>query len=140
MIAITVVEDFMLRDLTIQNYRCFKDFHIDGLAQVNLIVGMNNSGKTSLLEAIYLLVNKINSQSLVYLLHKRGEIIERLGLSMSGEPQHHQIEYQVRHLFYNHRPSLEQIISFRSTSYPQSSILLQTNQQKPSFFGDILKH
>lgn len=43
----------MLRDLTIQNYRCFKDFQIDGLARVNLLVGMNNSGKTSLLEAVY---------------------------------------------------------------------------------------
>ncbi len=26
----------MLRDLTIQNYRCFKDFHIDGLARLNV--------------------------------------------------------------------------------------------------------
>lgn len=127
----------MLRDITIQNYRCFKDFHIDGLAQVNLIVGMNNSGKTSLLEAIYLLVNKINPQSLVYLLHKRGEIIERLGLITSGEPQRHQIEYQVRHLFYSHQPSIGQIISFHSTSYPQNSIYLQINQQQPSFLGDI---
>ena len=38
----------MLYDLTIQNYRSFKDFQIDGLARVNLIVGSNNSGKTSL--------------------------------------------------------------------------------------------
>ena len=47
----------MLKEITIQNYRTFNDFHIDGLATVNLIVGMNNTGKTSLLEAIYLLVN-----------------------------------------------------------------------------------
>ena len=47
----------MLRDLTVQNYRCFEDFHIDSLAKVNLFVGNNSSGKTSLLEAIYLLVN-----------------------------------------------------------------------------------
>lgn len=58
----------MLRDLTIQNYRCFKDFHIDGLARVNLIVGMNNSGKTSLLEAIYLLVNQGTAKCLADLL------------------------------------------------------------------------
>ncbi|WP_446384963.1 AAA family ATPase [Coleofasciculus chthonoplastes] len=44
----------MLRDLTIQNYRCFNNFHIDGLARVNLLVGMNNCGKTTLLEAVYL--------------------------------------------------------------------------------------
>ena len=48
----------MLRDLTVQNYRCFKYFHIDGLERVNLFVGNNNSGKTSLLEAIYLLLNE----------------------------------------------------------------------------------
>ena len=47
----------MLRDLTILNYRCFEDFQMDGLEQINLFVGNNNSGKTSLLEAIYLLVN-----------------------------------------------------------------------------------
>ncbi|MGK7883161.1 MAG: ATP/GTP-binding protein [Crocosphaera sp.] len=48
----------MIRDLNIKNYRCFEDFSVDGLAQVNLIVGDNNSGKTSLLEAIYLLLDK----------------------------------------------------------------------------------
>ena len=55
----------MLRDLTIQNYRTFKDFSIDGLARVNLIVGKNNSGKTSFLEAVYLLVNQTNPSCLV---------------------------------------------------------------------------
>lgn len=54
LITAVLHEGFMLRDFTIQNYRCFKDFHIDGLARVNLFVGMNNIGKTSLLEAVYL--------------------------------------------------------------------------------------
>ena len=54
----------MLRDLTVQNYRCFEYFHIDGLEHVNLFVGNNNSGKTSLLEAIYLLVNFDRSKAL----------------------------------------------------------------------------
>jgi len=48
----------MLRDLTIKNYRAFKDFSIDGLARVNLIVGDNNAGKTSFLEAVYLLASR----------------------------------------------------------------------------------
>jgi AAA15 family ATPase/GTPase len=39
----------MLQDITIKNYRTFKEFSVDGLAQVNLLVGKNNSGKTSLL-------------------------------------------------------------------------------------------
>ncbi len=63
----------MLRDLTIQNYRCFKDFQINGLARVNLIVGQNNSGKTTFLEAIYLLVNEGNIQFLLEVLNSSGK-------------------------------------------------------------------
>jgi len=48
----------LIRDLTIKGYRCFEDFSMDGLTRVNLLVGNNNSGKTSFLEAVYLLVNQ----------------------------------------------------------------------------------
>ncbi|GAA6621330.1 AAA family ATPase [Scytonema sp. NUACC26] len=66
---------YMLRDITILNYRCFQSFYIDNLARVNLIVGMNNSGKTSLLEAIYLLVNQGESpRYLIDILNSRGDI------------------------------------------------------------------
>ncbi|MEC4815139.1 MAG: AAA family ATPase, partial [Scytonema sp. PMC 1069.18] len=76
----------MLRDLTIQNYRCFQNFYIDNLARVNLIVGMNNSGKTSLLEAVYLLVNQGEIQrSLIELLKIRGEIKKDEQSSLSNE-------------------------------------------------------
>ncbi|EAZ89485.1 AAA family ATPase [Crocosphaera chwakensis] len=42
----------MLKTLTIENYRCFKNFSIKNLSRINLIVGQNNIGKTSLLEFI----------------------------------------------------------------------------------------
>ena len=45
----------MLKSLRIRNYRVFKDLKVDGLHRINLIAGKNNSGKTSLLEAIFLL-------------------------------------------------------------------------------------
>ncbi len=69
----------MLRDVTIKNYRCFEDFTIDGLSQVNLIVGSNQVGKTSLLEAIYLLVMNESEfpDSLFYILDQRREFIVR---------------------------------------------------------------
>jgi len=105
----------MLRDLTIQNYRCFKNFHIDGLARVNLLVGMNNCGKTTLLEAVYLFVNQGNPQCLGYLLYNRGELVERSILSQPGEPPRPLSYYQISHLFYGHVPSLNSTIRFRST-------------------------
>ena len=125
----------MLRDLTIQNYRCFKDFHIDGLARVNLIVGMNNIGKTSLLEAVYLFVNRGAPQCLADLLNNRGEFIEQFKdyNPMTGEPLRH-INYAAGHIFYDHQATLEQIICFKSTteSYPVLRIYLQHSDLQDS--------
>lgn len=42
----------MLSSLKIKNFRSLEDFQIDKLGRVNLIVGKNNSGKSSVLEAL----------------------------------------------------------------------------------------
>ena len=65
----------MLRDITIENYRLFREFSLTSLARVNLIVGTNNSGKSSLLEAVYLLTSEGARSSLVNILHERGELV-----------------------------------------------------------------
>lgn len=45
----------MLRSISLTNFRGFASLELKDLPRVNLIVGRNNSGKTSLLEAILLL-------------------------------------------------------------------------------------
>src|SRR5881396_2666903 len=42
----------MLKTLHIKNFRLFQDLKLDSLNRVNLITGVNNSGKTALLEAL----------------------------------------------------------------------------------------
>jgi hypothetical protein len=42
----------MIEKLQIQNFRGFSELTLEGLKRVNLVVGRNNSGKTSLLQAI----------------------------------------------------------------------------------------
>ena len=44
----------MINGISIQNYRIYKDTEINGFKRFNLIGGLNNSGKTILLEAILL--------------------------------------------------------------------------------------
>ena len=44
----------MLKEIEIQNFRCFEQIKISGFERVNLIGGKNNAGKTALLEAIFL--------------------------------------------------------------------------------------
>ena len=52
----------MLKRLQIRNFRGFNALEIDQLSGINLIAGKNNSGKTSLLEAIFLLSGGGNAQ------------------------------------------------------------------------------
>ena len=42
----------MLKSISLTNFRGFASLELKDLQRVNLIVGQNNSGKTSLLEAI----------------------------------------------------------------------------------------
>jgi AAA15 family ATPase/GTPase len=48
----------MLNSLTLTNFRGFARLELPKLARVNLIGGVNNAGKTALLEAIFLLLEK----------------------------------------------------------------------------------
>jgi len=54
----------LLEELHIRNYRIFRDLRIDQLRRINLIAGSNNSGKTTLLEAIFLLARVGNPDML----------------------------------------------------------------------------
>jgi AAA15 family ATPase/GTPase len=54
----------MLEHLHIQNYRLFKELHLEPLKRVNLITGKNNTGKTAVLEAIRIIDSDVE-QSVV---------------------------------------------------------------------------
>src|SRR5262252_1091413 len=44
----------MFTSFALKNFRCFRELQIEPLERVNLIAGKNNTGKTALLEAIFL--------------------------------------------------------------------------------------
>ncbi len=115
----------MLQTVTIKNFRLFKEFDIANLARVNLIVGKNNVGKSSLLEALYLLVNP-DAPALPKLLEARGEFSQQ--------------NYDITHLFWGHRLQNESsiLIQAEDTSlkitFPNNQLSLfpedEPNQQK----------
>ncbi len=86
----------MLKSLKIENFRCFPSFEMQQLGRLNLIVGTNNSGKTSILEAIKLLLSpSLNFEVLGDVIVDRSEYIEN--------EENHTPELVIRHLFYNHQ-------------------------------------
>ncbi|MCM1140058.1 MAG: AAA family ATPase [Muribaculum sp.] len=51
------MEDYQIKYLNIQNFRCFQDLHVDFTTGINLFIGDNASGKTSLLMACKYVIN-----------------------------------------------------------------------------------
>ncbi len=85
----------MLRSLSIENFRCFPRFELQKLGRLNLLVGTNNSGKTSILEAVQLLNAQSNFELLQETMLSRGEYV--LSDKRNGRQ-----ELDIRHLFYGH--------------------------------------
>jgi AAA15 family ATPase/GTPase len=54
----------MLNSLIIKNFRSLEDFHVEKLGRVNLIVGKNNSGKSSVLEALRIFAGNAHQELL----------------------------------------------------------------------------
>ena len=52
----------MYKSLKVTNFRCITELEVDDLARVNLVVGKNNCGKTTFLEAVFLLIGATNPQ------------------------------------------------------------------------------
>jgi predicted ATPase len=88
----------MIHSLTISGYRGFSHFEMSGLGRVNLLVGTNNCGKTSVLEALYLLASGGDANAIWRIVARRGE---RIYLE-SPPRQQPDLEFDVSHLFHNH--------------------------------------
>ncbi|WP_084161733.1 AAA family ATPase [Paraburkholderia bannensis] len=61
----------MIDSIHFEDFRCFTDFTVSGLNRINLFVGMNNSGKSTLLEGLHF-VESGNWNSLLQVLLRRG--------------------------------------------------------------------
>lgn len=63
----------MLDKLRIRGFRGFREFELNDLGTVNLLVGMNNCGKTTVLEAVQLLPAIGDFSSIYRVMSRRGE-------------------------------------------------------------------
>ncbi|NER36547.1 MAG: AAA family ATPase [Oscillatoria sp. SIO1A7] len=120
----------MLKSLKIENFRRFESFEIQELGRINLLVGANNSGKTSILEAIDLLCSRADLEPLYRSAEARGEYVwnahkPKVGRLMSGE----ELETDVRHFFYGRSLELDN----------QFSIIGQNEKDEERLVASILE-
>ena len=86
----------MLRTLRISGFRGLREFSMSGLGRVNLLVGTNNCGKTSVLEAIHMLSVPGTPLPLWQAQLRRGELIDA-----TDEPQ-----IDIAHLIFGRKLAL----------------------------------
>src|SRR5438105_3054282 len=60
-----------LESVSVHGFRGLRNFRLDGLHRVNVLVGENNSGKTSVLEALSILSNPLDPYEWGLLARKR---------------------------------------------------------------------
>ncbi len=58
------MKNHFIKNIAIENFKCFQKLQIDGIERVNLIGGKNNVGKTAFLEAASLLVSSNETHDL----------------------------------------------------------------------------
>ena len=107
----------MIRELQLQDFRGFSRFKLGRLGRVNLLVGTNNSGKTSFLEAIELLHAHGDAWSIWASLSRRGERV------FGDDDRGVNSEFDVSHLFHGHSPDLGATFSIVSKNDASSQQL-----------------
>ena len=90
----------MLKTLEIRGFHAFESYRLTHLARVNLMVGRNNCGKTSVLEAIELLVSGGHPTVFQDSALRRGEV----GVPYARRAHGHPID--VSHVFFGHEIDL----------------------------------
>jgi AAA15 family ATPase/GTPase len=122
----------MLKSLKIKNFRCFQSFELQQLGQLNLLVGTNNSGKTSILEAIQLLTSPFNLESLREVMMGRGEY------TFSEEGRISSRELDIRHLFYGHEINENSKFSIVAGNDDEQRIIVSVQHpEQLSLFEDL---
>lgn len=112
----------MISSFHIEGFRGFQDFQARDLGRVNLFVGANNSGKTSLLEALYLLASRADPLMLSKVLHRRGEVDMDRSPSLDRDLP----EVDASHLFFGHKCQLDARFQLSATNRESRQLLTAT--------------
>lgn len=128
----------MINSLTMTGYRAFKRFEMTELGWVNLLVGKNNTGKTSILEALYLLASGESLNALWQVLARRGEQLLPEQVSPNRIMQ---AEADLSHLFHGHELANGTRFALSTTNEkPGRSLLYTIAEAKPEESPVLFQH
>ena len=98
----------MIRTLDLTRFRGFNELRMEKLGRINLLVGGNNSGKTSILEAIELLLAHGDPRSIWTALSRRGE-------RLWEQEERGNLELDICRLFHEYHFKIGSSLAIRAT-------------------------
>jgi predicted ATPase len=123
----------MLKSLKIENFRRFETLELKQFGRINLLVGENNCGKTSILEAIQLLCSRGNLEPLSQSMFGRGEVLIN---DERKSPAYRREMLDVCHLFYGHDLTLGNKFTISSRNDRVECLIHEIHQQASLFDND----
>lgn len=120
------MSDLHLDSLEIKNFRCFEHLVIPKLGRVNLIVGRNSVGKSSLLEGLQIFANRGATDNLADILGYRRETDYEDLISDGNDRFFVNLNHAINFLFYNrsHEIGEENPICIGSNEHPEKTLKL----------------
>jgi len=97
------MKKLILNGLEIHEYRVYSHLQMKRLGRVNLFVGKNNIGKSSVLEALWIYSQRGQPSSLVEILQSRDELSRPLPFSLSSGSDARDRIWDVKHLFHGRK-------------------------------------
>jgi hypothetical protein len=125
--------DLILNSLDIQRFRCFRELRIERLGRVNLIVGKNSVGKSTILDALRLFAKPGSLAELLEIFTARSEV---LSADLEEWSSSHIPSVPVDSLFFGRTaaPGEEHAISIGPIASPSETlrIILQVSIAQPT--------
>lgn len=129
------MSNLILDSLEIRNFRGFNHLQIERLARVNLIVGKNNVGKSSLLEAIELYAHRGSPILLREQLRARDE--SRQLPDRSGDAE--ELRSVLKYVFYGRSNVIEHQIQIGPVNSQEETLTIAANWWNAGQVGDGLR-
>jgi energy-coupling factor transporter ATP-binding protein EcfA2 len=122
----------VLDSLEIRRFRCFRELRIGRLGRVNLIVGKNNVGKSTILEALRLFANPSSLAEVLAILAARNEMFPR---ELEGWKRDRSYAIPVESLFFGRRVTLgeEGAALIGPADLPEQALLVSVDKTERTF-------
>ena len=126
----------MLKTLALRGFRGFESYELTDLATVNLIVGKNNCGKTTVLEAVYLLASDGDPDAFYDIAERRDELNHRIPSASVPGPLRYEVVLSPLFYGYECRPGAQFVLSSENCSRKLSAQMLSLEDVEGSKLRD----